>query len=70
MMLDLLVAVAVFLAAHVTITLHIASGKILADVIVLLDVLRSDIPVPVRIHLVKIWMRRGCIMRFRFADII
>src|ERR1017187_2349442 len=33
--LDLLVAVTVFLAAHVTITLHIASGKILSDVIVL-----------------------------------
>jgi hypothetical protein len=54
----------------VTITLHIASGKILADVSVSLDVSRSDIPVPVHIHLVKIPMRRGCMMRFRFADII
>jgi hypothetical protein len=70
MMLDLIVAVAVFLTAHVTITLHIASGKILADVIVLLDVSRSDIPVPVRIHLVKIPMNRGRIMRVCFGGII
>jgi hypothetical protein len=70
MMLDLLAAVAVFLAAHMPITLYVASGKILADVMVLPDVSRSDISVPLRIHLVKIRMPRGCMMRFRFADII
>jgi hypothetical protein len=53
-----------------TITLHIASGEILADVIVFPDVSRSDIPVPVRIHLVKIPMNRGSILGIRFGDII
>jgi hypothetical protein len=34
-----LVAVIVFLTAHVTIVLHVAFGEILADIIVALDVL-------------------------------
>src|ERR1700677_2115376 len=38
MLLELLVAVGVFLSAHMTIVLHVASVKILADVIVVLNV--------------------------------
>ena len=41
MRLDLLVAVGVFLSAHVAIVLHIAFVKILADVIVILYVIGS-----------------------------
>jgi hypothetical protein len=54
----------------VTIVLHIAPGKILADVIVPLEVLGSEIPVPVSIHLVKIRMPGGCVLLVRSADII
>jgi hypothetical protein len=68
MMLGSLVTVGVFLPAHVTVVLHIASGKILPDVVVLLDVIRSEIPAPVRIHLVKI--RTRGVMRVRSFDII
>jgi hypothetical protein len=64
------VTVGVLLAAHVTIVLHIAPGKILADVIVPLEVLGSEIPVPVSIHLVKIRMPGGCVLLVRSADII
>ena len=38
-MLGLLVAVSVFLAAHVAIVLHVAFGEIPADIIVALDVI-------------------------------
>ena len=41
MRLDLLVAVGVFLSAHVAIVLHVAFVKILADVIVILYVIGS-----------------------------
>ena len=39
--LDLLVAVGVFLSGHMTIVLHVAFVKILADVIVVLNVIGS-----------------------------
>src|ERR1700722_335340 len=41
------VTVRVFLAAHVTIVLDVAFGEIPADVIIALDVVRSEVPVPV-----------------------
>ena len=41
MRLDLLVAVGVFLTAHMAIVLHVAFVKILADVIVVLNVIGS-----------------------------
>jgi hypothetical protein len=41
MRMDLLVAVGVFLSAHVAIVLHVAFVKILADVIVILNVIGS-----------------------------
>jgi hypothetical protein len=68
--LDLLVTVGVLLAAHVAIVLHIALGKILADVIARLDVLGSEIPVPVAIDFVKIPMPGGCVLCIRSADIV
>ena len=55
-MLDLLVTVGVLLACLVAIVLYIAPGKILADVIVPLEVPGSEIPVPVGIDFVKIRM--------------
>ena len=53
-----LVAVGVFLPAHMAIALQIAFGKILADPIVLLDVFRSQIPVPMSIDGVEILVGR------------
>jgi hypothetical protein len=69
-MLDLLVTVIVLLAAHATIVLDIATGEILADVIVPLDVLGGEIAVPLGIDLVKIPMRGGCMLHIHPAGII
>jgi hypothetical protein len=65
-----LVAVGVFLPAHMTIVLQIAFGKILADPIVVLDVFRSEIPMPVSIDGVKIRMGRGFALRVMFTGIV
>jgi hypothetical protein len=70
MRLQLLVAVGVFLSAHVTIVFHIAFVKILADVIVALNVIGSQIPVPVSIDGIEIRMRRGCALHIVFVDIV
>jgi hypothetical protein len=60
MLLELLVAVGVFLSAHMAIVLQVASVKILADVIVVLNVIGRQIPVPVSIDGIEIRVRRGC----------
>jgi hypothetical protein len=65
-----LVAVGVFLPAHMTIVPHIAFGKILADVIVILHVIRSEIPLPVSIDGVEFRMCPGCALHIIFTDIV
>ena len=68
--LDLLVAVGVFLSAHVTIVLHVAFVKILADVIIVLNVIGSKIPVALSIDGIEIRMRRRCALRIAFVGIV
>jgi len=64
------VAVGVFLSGHMTIVLHVASIKVLADVIVILDVIGSKIPVALSIDGIEIRMRRRCALRIVFVDIV
>jgi hypothetical protein len=70
MLLELLVAVGVFLSAHMTIVLHVASVKILADVIVVLDVIGRQIPVPVSIDGFEIRVRRSCALHIVFVGVV
>jgi hypothetical protein len=67
---DLLVAVGVFLSTHVAIVLHVAFVKILADVFVILNVIGSEIPVPLSIDGIEIWMRRRCALHIVFVGIV
>ena len=56
MMLDSLVAVSVFLTGHMTIVRQVAFGKVLADIVIVLDVIGSQIAVPLRID----GLKSGC----------
>jgi hypothetical protein len=52
------------------IVLYVALGKVLADPIVALDVIRSEIPAPVCIDFIEIPMRRRFTMHIILADIV
>jgi hypothetical protein len=52
-----------------TIVRQVAFGKVLAHIIVVLDVIGSQIPVPVRIDGFEIRMHRGCTLHIVFAGI-
>ena len=62
MLIDSLATVGVLLAAYAAIVLHIAPGKLLADIIVPLEVLGCEIAVSVGIDFVKIRMAGGCVL--------
>jgi len=68
--LQLLVAVRVLLTAHVTIVLYIASFEVLADVLVILDIIGSQISVAVSIDGVEVPMLRGSVLHIVLAGLV
>ena len=62
-----LVTVGVFLTAHAAIVLHVAPGEVFSDVLVLLDVLCSQIAMFVAVDLIEIPMRGRFALRIALA---